>query len=205
MMNSKKIITSILKGDTFLLTPKKDYGTRCTNCIYAKSVCEIPHFLIEDGAIEVNKNGSINLYDVECYTVRKFPVYIYYSEVHPNFRDKLPGKYRAVPKDDGDTTLKVINGKCYNLSHAALAALVTETVPNWVTDSALPITRIGNIFKLKRIDKTVSGQIGKALWVEYGSKDIRILKITEKNASEYFVTYKGHYIGTLDMLLPLKY
>ena len=54
----------------------KAVGKVRENCVYAKSVDEVPEFLIEDGAIEVNEDGSITLYAVECPATRNFPVYI---------------------------------------------------------------------------------------------------------------------------------
>lgn len=170
------------------------------NCVYATTIEEVPAFLLEDGAITVNSDGSITLYAVECLATRRFPVYVCWEEVSAENADKVPGKYGSWSKDNGDTTLKVVDGKCYNLPSMVKATLITEVVPEWVIAAGFPVNRNGNTWELTRTDwggEVRVGTIGKALWCQYGEGDVNILALTEKSASEYIVSIDGEDVGVL--------
>lgn len=181
----------------------KAVGKVRENCVYAKSVDEVPEFLIEDGAIELNKDGSITLYAVECPATRNFPVYICWEEVSAENTDKVPGNFGSWSKDNGDTTLKVVEGKCYNLPSMVKATLITEVVPEWVKEAGFPLERKGDTWELTRTDwgEVRKGDIGKALWCQYGEGDVNILALAEKSATEYIVTIDGEDVGMLTDLI----
>lgn len=182
----------------------KAVGKVRENCVYAKSVAEVPEFLIEDGAIEVNEDGSITLYAVECPATRNFPVYICWEEVSAENADKVPGNFGSWSKDNGDTTLKVVDGKCYNLPSMVKATLITEVVPEWVESAGFPLERKGDTWELTRTDwggEVRKGTIGAALWCQYGEGDVNILALAEKSATEYIVTIDGEDVGILTDLI----
>ena len=183
---------------------KAGVGKVRENCVYAKSIDEVPAFLLEDGAIKANPDGSITLYAVECPATRQFPVYICFERVSKDNADKVPGIYGAWSKDNGDTTLKVVDGKCYNLPATITASLITEEVPKWVIEAGFPVERKDNTYELTRTDwgnEVRVGRLGKALWVQYGENDINILDLAEKSASEYIVTVDGKDLGILTEVL----
>ena len=182
----------------------KAVGKVRENCIYAKSVDDVPEFLIEDGAIVVNGDGSITLYAVECPATRTFPVYICWEKVSEENRDKVPGNFGSWSKDNGDTTLKVVDGKCYNLPATVKAVLMSEELPSFVQEAGFPVVRNGDNWELTRTDwggEVRVGTIGKAFWCQYGVGDVNILAITEASASEYIVSFNGEDVGRLvDMI-----
>lgn len=203
----KNIISSIKKGIEFLIH-KSGVGKIRENCIYAKSIDDVPEFLLEDGAVVVNPDGSLTLYAVECPATRDFPIYICYEEVSERNADKVPGKYGAWSKDNGDETLKVVDGKCYNLPATVKATLITEDIPEWVLDAGFPVAQSENYFELVRTDwggEVRRGEIRHALWVRYGEKDVNILALSEPSASEYIVLdQEGNDVGFLtDLLVDL--
>lgn len=182
----------------------KAIGAVRENCVYATSIEEVPAFLLEDGAIKANADGTITLYAVECPAVRAFPVYVCYEQVSEENAHKVPGSYGAWPKDNGDTTLKVVDGKCYNLPATVKASLITEEVPEWVISAGFPVERKGDTYELTRTDwggEVRVGRIGKALWVQYGASDVNILDLAERSAAEYIVSENGKDIGILTELL----
>lgn len=196
MMNIEKLVEGI--------EIHKAVGKVRENCVYAKSLAEVPAFLIEDGAVEANADGSITLYAVECPATRNFPVYVCFEQVSEDNAHKVPGNYGAWSKDNGDTTLKVVDGKCYNLPATVKASLITEEVPAWVTAAGFPVERKADTYELTRTDwggEVRVGRIGKAMWVQYGDSDVNILDLAEKSASEYIVSEDGKDIGVLTELL----
>lgn len=183
---------------------KVGVGSVRENCVYAESLNEVPAFLLEDGSVEVNPDGSITLYAVEGPSTRKFPVYICFEQVSEENSNKVPGIYGAWSKDNGDTTLKVVDGKCYNLPATVVASLITDTVPEWVLSAGFPVERNGENYELTRTDwggEVRVGHIGKAMWVQYGDKDVNILSLDEASASEYVVTFGGKDVGILTDLI----
>ncbi len=182
----------------------KAVGKIRENCVYAKSLEDVPEMLLKDGAVTINNNGSISLYAIEGRVERNFPVFICWEEVSAENADKVPGKFNVWPKDNGFTTLKVVGGKCYNLPSNIKASLITEDVPDWVTAAGFPIEREGDMFKLNRTDwgEIRTGRIGQALWCQYGEKDVNILDLHEKSAAEYIVSDEnGNDIGILTDLI----
>ena len=182
----------------------KAVGKVRENCVYAKSIDEIPTFLIEDGAIVINKDGSITLYAVECPATRNFPVYICWEKVSEENKDKVPGDFGSWSKDNGDTTLKVVDGKCFNLPAPVKAVLMTAELPSFVQEAGFPVVRNGENWELTRTDwggEVRVGTIGKAFWCQYGVGDVNILAIAESSAAEYIVSFNGVDVGRLvDML-----
>jgi len=73
----------------------KAVGTVRENCVYATTIEEVPAFLLEDGAVVDNSDGSITLYAVECPAVRTFPVYICFERVSEENKDRVPGNYNC--------------------------------------------------------------------------------------------------------------
>lgn len=182
----------------------KTVGKVRENCIYAQNINEVPAFLLEDGAVKANDDGSITLYAVECPAIRTFPVYVCFEPVSEENAHKVPGIYGAWSKDNGATTLKVVDGKCYNLPATVKASLITEEVPDWVITAGFPVERKNDTYELTRTDwcgEVRVGRIGKALWVQYGEEDVNILDLAEKSASEYIITEDGKDIGILTELL----
>ncbi len=182
----------------------KNVGKVRENCVYAKCIDEVPTFLLEDGAVKDNGDGSITLYAVECPAVRHFPVYVCYEQASEENRHKVPGIYGAWSKDNGDETLKVVDGKCYNLPTTVKACLITEDVPQWVKDAGFPVQRNGDTYELIRTDwggEVRVGRIGKAMWVCYGEGDVNILDLAEPSAAEYVVTRDGKDVGVLTDLI----
>ena len=197
MMSIEKLVSGI--------NMHKAVGKVRKNCVYAKTLSDVPAFLLEDGAIMVNSDGSITLYAVECPATRTFPVYICFEQVSEENVHKVPGIYGAWPKDNGDTTLKVIDGKCYNLPSIVKASLISEDVPNWVIATGFPVVRNGSTYELTRTDwggEVRVGRIGKAMWMQYGENDVNILDLAEPSASEYIVSDDdGKDVGVLTELL----
>ena len=196
MMNIENLVSGICIH--------KAVGKVRENCVYATSIEEVPAFLLDDGAVKANADGSITLYAVECPATRSFPVYVCFEQVSEENAHKVPGMYGAWAKDNGDTTLKVVDGKCYNLPATVKASLITEEVPEWVTAAGFPVERNNDTYELTRTDwggEIRVGRIGKALWVQYGENDVNILDLAEKSASEYIVTEDGKDIGILTELL----
>ena len=178
----------------------KECGKLRNNCVYATSAKQIPGFLIEDGAIEVISNDAIVLHAVEGPAIRKFPVYICWEEASLENQSKIPGKYGTWPKDNGDETLKVVDGKCYNLAANVQAVLMGDELPDFVVDAGFPVTRKGDNWELIRTDwggDVRVGTIGQAFWCMYGVGDVNILAITEPSAQEYIVSENGVDIGRL--------
>ena len=201
-MNMKNLVSGICKGNEIQI--HKSVGKVRENCVYATTLAEVPAFLLEDGAVEANDDGSITLYAVECPATRNFPVYVCYEPVSEENSDKVPGNYGAWPKDNGNDTLKVVDGKCYNLPVTVKASLITEKVPEWVTFAGFPVNRNGENYELIRTDwggEVRIGRIGKAMWVQYGEGDVNILDLSERSASEYIVTCDGKDVGVLTELL----
>lgn len=196
MMNIEKLVKGI--------EIHKTVGKVRENCIYAQNINEVPAFLLEDGAVKANDDGSITLYAVECPAIRTFPVYVCFEPVSEENAHKVPGIYGAWSKDNGATTLKVVDGKCYNLPATVKASLITEEVPDWVIAAGFPVERKNDTYELTRTDwggEVRVGRIGKALWVQYGEEDVNILDLAEKSASEYIITEDGKDIGILTELL----
>ena len=198
MAYNKKATDIIRSGNEFFI--HKEVGKVRENCTYAKVAKDVPAFLVEDGAIDINSDGTITIHAVEGPATREFPVYICWEEVSAENAEKVPGKYGSWPKDNGDSTLKVVEGKCYNLPSMVKAALITEAVPSWVLDAGFPLKRNGNQMELTRTDwggDVRIGTIGKAFWCQYGEDDVNILSVDEKSAEEYVVSIDGHDVGKL--------
>ena len=197
-------IEEMVREGMQILIHKDGVGKVRENCLYAKSVDDVPEFLLEDGAVEANADGSITLYAIECPATREFPVYICWEQVSDENRHKVPGKFGAWSKDNGDDTLKVVDGKCYNLPATVKASLITEEVPEWVQKAGFPVYRNGDTYELTRTDlggEVRTGRIGKALWVQYGEADVNILDLAEKSATEYIVTLDGKDVGVFTEVL----
>lgn len=139
----------------------KAVGKVRENCVYAKFLAEVPAFLIADGAVEANADGSITLYAVECPATRNFSVYVCFEQVSEDNAHKVPGNYGAWSKDNGDTTLKVVDGKCYNLPATVKASLITEEVPAWVIAAGFPVERNGINYELTRTDWGGEVRVGR--------------------------------------------
>lgn len=188
-------IEKVRCGAEFYLR-KKGVGSIRKNCVLAKNANDIPIFLIEDGAVEVDNNGrQIILHAVEGAAKRSFPVYICWEPVSQENYDQVPGIYGAWPKDNGSTTLKVVDGKCYNLPEEHLAALVIEAgVPDWIDVCGFPVHQHGETYELIRTDwggDVRMGRIEEALWVLYGPQDVNILSLAEESAESYVAIIDG--------------
>lgn len=193
-----KVLDIISTGKEFSM--HKSVGGVRKNCIYATDVSQVPTFLIDDGSIVINDDGSITLYAVECPATRSFPIYICWEKVSAENADKVPGEYGSWSKDNGDTTLKVVDGICYNLPSTVRAALITDVVPNWITEAGFPVNRNGDAWELTRTDwggEVRRGEIGKAFWCQYGVGDVNILALAEESADEYIVSFNGEDVGKL--------
>lgn len=202
MENIKAQATELIRAGKEI-SIHKAVGKVRENCDYATAIDEIPAFLLEDGAITTNDDGSITLHAVECPATRHFPVYVCWEEVSAENADKVPGKYGSWPKDNGDSTLKVVDGKCYNLPSTVKAVLITEDVPEWIIAAGFPVTRNGDTWELTRTDwggEVRIGTIGTAFWCQYAEKDVNILTLAEKSASEYIVSIDGEDVGVLTEL-----
>jgi len=199
------IKAAISTGRTILI--HKEAGKLRENCVFAEKAEQVPTFLLEDGACEVNPDGSLTLYAVECPATRTFPVYICWEKVSEENKGKVPGEYGCWSKDNGATTLKLINGKCYNLAPVCQASLMLDDQfpPDFVMDAGFPVKRNGSTWELTRTDwggEVRRGEIGKAFWVQYGEKDVNILAVDEESAKEYIVqTTDGKDIDRLVKLL----
>ena len=198
-MNSNKTIEKLRSGEEFSI--HRSVGTVRENCVYAESISDVPNFLISDGAISVNEDGTaITLNAVEGPAVRSFPVFVCWEHVSAENAEKVPGSYGAWSKDNGFTTLEVIDGRCFNLPSMVRASLMTtDYVPEWVTTAGFPVYKKGDTWFLNRTDKgeVKTGTVGQAVWCCYSANDINILDINEKSATEYIVTIDGEDIGTL--------
>ena len=197
-----KAAKALLNGGEVLIH-KAGVGKVRENCVYAEKMEDVPSFLVEDGAICVN-GDTITLHAVDGPADRSFPVYICWEEVSEVNSEKVPGKYGSWPKDNGATTLKVVDGKCYNLPAMVKATLITEVVPDWVREAGFPVEREGDTWKLTRTDwggEVRCGVIREALGCEYGKGDVNILALDEKSAEEYIVTIEGEDVGVLTDLI----
>lgn len=208
MMELEKIVSNILNGEEFLTHPYKGYNRK--NCLYVKSKQDIPPFLLQDGAIEVNEN-SITLRSIAHETTRQLPIYICYDVVSQEHRNRVTGEFCAWPKNDGSSTIQIINGRCYNPAKTIRAAVLSDkTVPHWVISSGLQIKRDINTYELIRAkDKQGKnirrGIIGESIWVEYKRGDIDIIGLDEISKAKYIVTtIDGKDVGLLDVFLKEK-
>lgn len=202
-MNIKNLVSAIREGKEISIH-KVGVGKVRENCVYAMTKADIPGFLLEDGAVVVNADNSVTLWAVEGPATRKFPIYICFEQVSGDNHAKVPGNYGAWPKDNGDTTLKVVNGKCYNLPATVTAVLITEDLPNWVVNAGFPVERKDDTYMLIRTDwggEIRVGRIGKGMWVRYGEGDVNILDLAERSAAEYILTEDGKDIGVLTEVL----
>ena len=191
MMNGKEVL--IFRGSMTELTLRN-------NCVLAHSVNEVPEFLVQDGAIVVVNESTIRLYAVEGPVERNFPVYICWEEVSEDNKDSVPGTFGSWPKDNGATTLTVVDGQFYNLPTTNTAVVITSEIPAFIKEAGFPASIDENIAKLTRTDwggEIRKGTVGKALWVSYGPNDVNILAATEKSASEYNVCMDGIVYGTV--------
>lgn len=135
MTNFLLKLTEEIKNGEEITIHKSGVGQVRENCVYAKSIEQVPKHLIEDGAAKLNENETITLFAIEGPATRQFPVYICWEEVSAENADKVPGKYGCWPKDNGDNTLKVVDGKCYNLPVGLRSSLLTEEIPEWVSEA----------------------------------------------------------------------
>ena len=198
-MREEKKLTAIREGAEFQMY-KKGVGSLRKNCVYAQSMKDIPHFLIDDGALEIARGeDAITMNAVEGPAVRKFPVFICWEEVSEEKRDLVPGDFGCWPKDNGATTLKVVGGKCYNLPTTVKAALILEDeIPEWVQNAGFPVHKNGEFYELVRTDwggDVRVGGIEEALWMWYGEGDVNILSLTEKSADSYVVNIDGKEVS----------
>lgn len=203
MMSIEKLVSEI-RGGKEIAIHKAGVGKVRENCVYVEEKNQIPAFLLEDGAVEANPDGSVTLYAVEGPAVRNLPIYICFEQVSADNQGKVPGNYGAWPKDNGHDTLKVVDGKCYNLPATVTAALITEVVPDWVINAGFPVERQGDSYALTRTDwggEIRLGRIGKGMWVRYGEGDVNILDLAERSAAEYILTEDGKDVGVLTELL----
>ncbi len=183
------------------ITIHKEVGKVRKNCVYARSSADVPAFLLADGAVEMINEQTVRMHAVEGYADRMFPVYLCWEEVSGENADKVPGKFGSWPKDNGDTTLKVVDGKCYNLPANVTAVLMTEELPAFVQEAGFPVEACkGRKWELIRTDwggDVRTGTIGQAFWCLYGPGDINILDINEPSAQEYVVSVDGEDVGRL--------
>lgn len=182
------------------ITIHKEVGKVRKNCVYARSSADVPAFLLADGAVEMINEQTVRMHAVEGPADRKFPVYVCWEEVSGENADKVPGEFGSWPKDNGDTTLKVVDGKCYNLPANVTAVLMTEELPAFVQEAGFPVARKGNMWELIRTDwngDVRTGTIGQAVWCLYGPGDVNILDINEPSAQEYLVSVDGEDVGRL--------
>ena len=176
------------------------------NCVLSTGPESIPAFLIDDGAISIIDNNRIELNSVEASVIRHFPVYICWEKVSEENYDRVPGQYGTWPKDNGATTLTIKDGKLYDIPCNLRAALISEKLPQFVCEAVtlanFSLTRRGNQWKLIRTDwgEPRIGELGKALWVEYGEGDISILSLDEESAKNYFVIVDRKDVGLLTEL-----
>lgn len=190
--NYRKARKDMKKGNPIII--HKEVGKVRKNCVYAQSSADIPSCLKMDGSVVINGN-TIVLHAVEGPAIRTFPVYVCWEDVSEENREKVNGRqYGAWPKDNGAETLKVVDGKCYNLPAPVKAVFMTEELPQFVVEAGFPVVRNGNNWELTRTDwdgEVRIGTIGKALWCEYGPGDVNILAIAEESAAEYIVSADG--------------
>ena len=116
--------------------------------------------------------------------------------------DKVPGKYGSWSKDNGDTTLKVVDGKCYNLPAMVKATILSDEIPSWVSETDFPVERKGDTWELNRTDwgEIRTGTIGRAFWIQHRAGKVNILSLAEKSADEYIVSVDGEDVGKLTEL-----
>lgn len=144
---------NIEKDLAYGLTIHKAVGKERKNCVYAQSIEDVPSFLIEDGAVIDRHDGTIALNAIEGTVTRQFPVFVCWEKVSDENANRVPGIYGSWPKDNGNTTLMVINGKCYNLPQSIKASLMTDQIPSWVKNAGFPVERKGNTYELTRTDR----------------------------------------------------
>ena len=195
-------------------------GTRRERCMCIHNMIELlasseMQELILDGALEIldAPKGVIALHAIEdgqgTRILKDFSEtrYICWEEVSEENKDKVPGIYGCWNKDNGNTTLVVVEGICYNKAAEVDACLITENVPEWVTEAGFPVEICGSTARLLRTDWTDdehpegtwrSGRVGKALWVQYGNSDVNILDLAEKSAETYFITIDGIEVPLVD-------
>lgn len=194
---------AILNGSEF--TIHKAVGSIRKNCRFAVDATEIPDFLLHDGAVEINSDGTVTLHAVEGPATRSFPVYICWEEASAQNSDKVPGMYGAWPKDNGAETLSIVDGVCYNLPAMVKASILSDVVPEWVMSAGFPVSRKGDDWTLIRTDwggDVRTGHVGVAFWCEYAPGDVNILSLAERSASEYTVSVDGTDVALLTELFP---
>ena len=59
MINIENLVSSVCKGEEISIH-KTGVGKVRENCVYAKNLKEVPDFLLEDGAVKANDDGSIS-------------------------------------------------------------------------------------------------------------------------------------------------
>lgn len=59
MMNIENLVSAVCKGEEISIH-KTGVGKVRENCVYAKNLKEVPDFLLEDGAVKANDDGSIS-------------------------------------------------------------------------------------------------------------------------------------------------
>lgn len=179
------------------------------NCKFVTNPGEVPSFLLEDHSVRIVDSG-LEMYCVDGTepAVRPFPLFLKWEtaseekkktlvhvvdgvEVHPNF-----GTW---PKDNGFETLDHDDeGNCFprgiQYYRAALCgnflpALNFDDQTVWMVDNSWGIVTSWGEERY--------GEIGKAVFVEYGPGNINIVALSEESAKEYTVFVDGEKQGNL--------
>lgn len=180
-----------------MFTIHKPIGEEVSNCLYIEKSDQIPDFLIDDGAIEVNEDMTITLYEIDRSETISLPAYIRWEKVSKLHEAKVPGKYRTWFRKDGSRLTVGRKGECYKAPAVIEACLVGEVIPEWLIRAGMPVTRIGDSWELVRYMyfagriyvTTKTGKIGEAMWLKYENGEVGIAKIVETPPREIFPWY----------------
>ena len=179
------------------------------NCKYVATAEEVPSFLLEDHSVRIVDSG-LEMYCVDGTepAVRPFPVFLKWETASEEKKDTLVHivdgvevhpSYGTWPKDNGFDTLDHYDeGKCFPKGIQYLrAALVTDIIPA-LDFGNQPVEKVGNSWKIKTSwGEERFGEIGKAVYVEYGPSNINIVALSEASAKEYTVFIDGVAKGNL--------
>lgn len=194
-----------MKNDIITIAKVSGIG----NCKYVATAEEVPSFLLEDHSVRIVDSG-LEMYCVDGTepAVRPFPVFLKWEEASEEKRatliHKVNGitahpKYGTWPKDNGfDTLDHDEDGNCFPKGVQYLrAALVADRLPSLNFESQ-PVSKVGNQWMVKTSwGEDRYGDIGKAVFVEYGAGNINIVALSEASAKEYTVFIDGVANGNL--------
>lgn len=180
------------------------------NCIFCSCPKDVPTFLIEDNAVRIMPDGRLAMWCVDGQepAIRPFPVFLKWevasAEKRETLRHLVDGAqvhpvYGTWPKDNGfQTLLHDEKGNCFPKEIQFLrAALVTEELPD-LEFGQQKVFRNGNSWAIiTSWGETRYGEIGKAVFVEYGPGNINIVALSEASAKEYTVFIDGVAKGNL--------